>query len=213
MCYPETTMDTHPWNYYEILDVSPRASQDMVYQAYKKARKTFALSNPGLLNIFTKMEARQWLGTIEEAHSVIGHPNSRRVYDMKLDSLFSNDSKNLKFVDKNFSETKLKPAKGIGYTRVSRYKINEDMEKIISVQDHFDGSFLRKVREYKNIELTDLSEVTYITITYLQAIENHDYLSLPAPVFVRGYIVQYCHILGLDESKVVPSYMSLLKNG
>ena len=209
-------MSHRSWNYYEVLDVSPQASQDVIYHAYKQAKKTFSLSNSGLLNVFTKREIYQWLDTIEEAYSVIGHPNSRRVYDGKLNSLFSNDSKKLDFVDKNFEKTDGEQpgsAKNFAYTRISRYKVRKDMEKIISTQDHFDGFFLKKVREYKNIKLPDFSEITCITINYLKAIESNDYLNLPASVFVRGYIVQYCHILGLDESKVVPSYMSLLKNG
>ncbi len=209
-------MNSRSWNYYEVLDISPQASQDKIFDAYKKARKTFSLSSPGLLKIFTKQEAYQWLSTIEEAYSVIGHPNSRRVYDMKLNSIFSNESRNLDFINEKIQKTITKqtgPDKGFAYTRISRYKVDKDMEKMILSQDTFDGSFLKRVREYKNIKLPDLSEVTCITIAYLKAIENNDYLNLPALVFVRGYIIQYCHILGLDESKVVPSYISLLKNG
>lgn len=209
-------MDNQSWNYYEVLDVSPRVDQDVIYRAYKKAKKTFTLSNPRLLKIFTKEEVLQWLDTIEEAYSVIGHPNSRRVYDVKLNSLFPGHTGRLNFTEENSRDKgskQKKPAKSLAHTRISRYKVNHEMEEIISNCDTFDGPFLKKVREYKNIKLPDFSELTCITIAYLKAIEKNDYPNLPAPVFVRGYILQYCHILGLDESKVVPFYMTLLKNG
>ena len=207
-------MDKQSWNYYEVLDVSPKVDQDVIYRAYKRAKKIFSPSNPDLFNIFTKEEILQWVNIIEEAYSVIGHPNSRRVYDMRLNSLFSKHTRALNFIDGKPEENGLKqkkPAKGLAHTRISRYKINQEMEKIISNSESFDGPFLKKIREYKNIKLPDFSELTRITIAYLKAIEKNDHSNLPAPVFVRGYIIQYCHILGLDESKVVSSYMSLLK--
>lgn len=211
-------MDRRSWNYYEVLDVSPQASQDIIYHAYKEAKKTFSPSSPGLLNIFTREEAYEWLNTIEEAYSVVGHPSSRRVYDEKLKFLFFNDTKNIDFIDGSLKKAdpnpkEKKPVEGFAYTRISRYKINEDMERIISTQSHFDGIFLKKIREYKNIKLPDFSAITCITMAYLGAIEKNNYSRLPAPVFVRGYIIQYCHILDLNESKVVPYYISLLKNG
>jgi cytoskeletal protein RodZ len=35
--------------------------------------------------------------------------------------------------------------------------------------------------------------------------------NLPAPVFIRGYVVQMSKMLGLDEKKVADSYMKVLK--
>ena len=197
-------------NYYEVLDIPPDANQDAIDDAYKTAKKTFSLSNSNLLNTFTKEEAIDWLNMIDEAYSVIGHPNTRRVYDRKWKNVFSNQSKGLHFLEES---KKSKTRKGLADTPISQYKVDKHMEDLITTQEVFDGSFLKKVREYKNIKLTDFSEFTCIALHYLRAIEDNNPSILPAAVFVRGYIIQYCRILGLDESKAVPSFMSQLKNG
>ena len=54
------------------------------------------------------------------------------------------------------------------------------------------------MRKYKKVKLEDFSQQTCISIRYLYAIENNNYNALPAAVFVRGYIHQYCKTLNLD---------------
>lgn len=58
-----------------------------------------------------------------------------------------------------------------------------------------------------------MSEATRISRTYLMAVEGNDYKSLPAAVFVRGFVVQMARVLGLDENKVASSYMKMFKAG
>jgi cytoskeletal protein RodZ len=57
-----------------------------------------------------------------------------------------------------------------------------------------------------------LSETSRIGKTYLLAIEGNDMRSLPAPVFLRGFLVQIAKHLGLDEKLVVGSYLSRVKD-
>lgn len=99
-----------------------------------------------------------------------------------------------------------------GKTRFSQYELDLDFEVQIKNQDIFDGSFLAKVRNYKRVTIDQLSETSRIGRHYLIAVENNDIPSLPAAVFVRGFIVQYAKVLDLDEKKVVNSYMKLLND-
>lgn len=102
--------------------------------------------------------------------------------------------------------------KKLGKTALSHYEIDEDMELEISEQSLFDGTFLKKVREYRQISLPKLSDHTRVGQAYLIAIEANDYPQLPAPVFVRGFILQIAKAIGLDPQAVSTSYMKLFKS-
>ena len=206
---PLRGMGPETLDYYQILEVTPQADQEEIYSAYQKAQATYSLSNPEIFKIFSQEEAVAWMDLIEEAYSVIGSPNSRRIYDR--DHLSALPSMELSDTEATIEEPD-EPQEGFARTKVSEYRIQETMENAIEKQEVFDGLFLKKIREYKNIDLTDFSKHTCIAIRHLYAIENNNFSVLPAAVFVRGYIIQYCRILSLDEKKVVSSFMSLLNN-
>lgn len=211
-------MSTEPLNYYEILDVPQTADQHRIFEAYKEAQKTFSLQNTQLFNVFSQQEAQDWLDLIEEAYRVIGSPNARREYDMELQDKINPSLPGMEMTSSKEDKTIENPVReeplpeGFARTKLSQFEVKRNMEELIASQDLFDGLFLKKVREYKNIGLNQFSQATCIAIRHLYAIENNNFSVLPAAVFVRGYIIQYCRILDLDETKVVPSFMSILKN-
>ena len=100
----------------------------------------------------------------------------------------------------------------IGRTRFSHYEIDAIIESEIESQTVFDGTFIQKVRQYKRVSLDQISEHSRIGRHYLVSIEANDFNSLPARVFVRGFVSQYARVLGLDETKVVNSFMKLYKD-
>ncbi len=200
------------FNYYDILEVNPQSNQHDITEAYQKARLTYSSDNPALYTIFTENEAREYLRMVEEAYSVLGNRALRNLYDQKLGRGVK-ESEQLSY-EHLLHESKVnhKPAElpKIGRLRPD-YSINESFEDQIRRQTRFDGAFLKQIREYKKVTLEQLSSVTKITAFYLNALERMDPQSLPAPVFVRGYIVQISRYLGLEEKKVVESYMRLFR--
>lgn len=100
-----------------------------------------------------------------------------------------------------------------GKCPLGTYKIDVAMEQEIATQTEFDGLFIQKVRLYKQVSLEKLSVSSRIGKTYLIALESNDFKNLPATVFLRGFLVQVAKQLGLDEAKVVASYMGLAKAG
>jgi curved DNA-binding protein CbpA len=200
------------YNYYQILDVAPSACQQTIHQAYHEAKRAYSPSNPDLYQFFSQQEASEWIDLIEEAYAVIGHPNTRRDYDRELDlsrHRFVEAQPNLNPTQNQVTQ---ELPEGYGKTSVSQYELDPKMEEMIRDQESCDGLFLKKVRTYKNIDLNQFSQLTCIAIRHLYAIENNNFSVLPAPVFVRGYIIQYCRILELDEEILVPSFMSLLNS-
>jgi hypothetical protein len=100
---------------------------------------------------------------------------------------------------------------GMAKCPMGTYPVDGAMEQEIAAKDEFDGPFLKKIRTYKQVPLEKLSESSRIGKTYLIALESNDFKNLPAPVFLRGFLVQIARQLGLDENKVVTSYMKLAK--
>lgn len=225
-------------NYYEILEISPDAPAAEISKAYQRARQTYSQDNPALYSMFSPEEARELLQMIDEAYNVLSNLATRKSYDESMGrttpatqhaaaapveqttssdapSTFENslDSGSGEFVVRKREVPKSNLAPGTGRTQLSTFKVDESFEKEITGGSEFDGGFLQRIRLYKNITIDQMSESTRISRPYLMAVETNDYKSLPAAVFVRGFIVQVARALGIDETKAAASYMKLFKAG
>jgi hypothetical protein len=79
----------------------------------------------------------------------------------------------------------------------------------ITAETEYSGALLRRLRESCNATLEDMSEITKVSKRYLRALEDSDFESLPAPVYVRGFVAEYSRALGLDTVIVCKSYMAI----
>lgn len=95
---------------------------------------------------------------------------------------------------------------GFARSRFGVYEINNLLENELSTLEECDGSFIQKLRQYKKVNFDQLSDATRITKSYLAAIENNAFDALPAPVFVRGFLVQICRTLGIPD-RIADAYM------
>ncbi len=197
------------YNYYEILELNTNSAQHEITMAYERARATYSGENPAIYTIFSEKEARELLGLIEEAYSILGNKTLRNIYDQRLlgqkaQSLDLSYESILQASRQLFPEVK-------GGLKKSTYTADEDFEKMIQKQEDWNGPFLKKIREYKNITLEKMSLVTKINTYYIVAIEEMNSAHLPAAVFIRGYVIQIAKELGLNEKLVSESYMKLFK--
>lgn len=206
-------------NYYEILEVPPQASEHEIHQAYINIKKAYSLRNPHIFKSFSFDELQQLLIMIEEAYATVGNNETREIYNAKFFEVypqFKGQTSQLQFVE---SDDKIaEPAgssvpQGYAKTALSVYEVDESFEALMHNQEFIDGISLGKIRKYKRVKLEDFSQHTCISIKYLYAIEDNNYSALPAPVFVRGYINQYCKLLDLPAEKVITSFMKLYSNG
>jgi hypothetical protein len=111
--------------------------------------------------------------------------------------------------DESTQDVPVKPVEtpGLGSTVFSRYNVDTVFEEEIKVAQVFSGELLHKIRIYKNVTLDQISEMTKVSRAYLVALESDNYTSLPASVFIRGFLVQISKILNLDGAKVANSYL------
>src|SRR5262249_8515728 len=72
----------------------------------------------------------------------------------------------------------------------------------------FTGPMLRQIREAVGVELREIAERSKIGMAYLQALEGEVWKKLPAPVYVRGFLVESARALGLDPERVKATYLA-----
>lgn len=212
-------------NYYEILEISPTANQHDILVAYHKAKATYSPSNEQIKQSFTESEINDLSQLVEEAFGVLSNQEFRQIYEQQLNSKsYSEANMSFGILKGIVSESVSRPIeKIIQYpfslkeyqiqeNKSNLVAIDENFEKEISEQEQWTGEFLKKVREYKQVSISDLHLKTKVNPWYINAIESCDIANLPAAVFVRGYIVQIAKDLGLDSKKVADSYMKIYKS-
>jgi curved DNA-binding protein CbpA len=77
----------------------------------------------------------------------------------------------------------------------------------IANETEWRGALLRRIREMRRYSLDDLAQITKISKTYLLAIEEESFEKLPAPVFVRGFLLQIAKTLKIPTEPVAQAYM------
>lgn len=205
-------METQNYSYYEILEVDNSCDQNQIMAAYQRIKNTYSVDNPAIYTVFTEKETRELSLMIEEAYSVLSNKTLRSLYDEKM-ARGNFSSKDLSFENLRAqslvptNETKIKPV-----SKKVDFKTDPQMETEIRNCQVWDGNQLKKVREYKQLSIEQVSEVTKISAFYIAAIEKMNLAELPALVFVRGYVLQIVRFLNVpSEKQVVDSYMSLIR--
>jgi curved DNA-binding protein CbpA len=193
-------------NFYEILELNTNAAQHEITTAYDRAKTTYSGDNPAIYTIFSDQEARELLSMIEEAYSILGNKTLRNIYDQRLLGQSKINPEDLTY-DSILNASRLIFQDSKVDTKKATFVRNEELEKEIAACTEWNGDMLKKVREYKNVTLEKLSEIIKVNSFYIKAIEAMTPNNLPAPVFVRGYVIQMAKELGLNAKVVADSYM------
>jgi curved DNA-binding protein CbpA len=215
---PRTTKSDEQ-NYYEILEISAEAPHHEIVAAYERAKSTYSPDSPSLYTMFSEDEAAQLRRLIEEAYVILSNQAKRREYDNVLKARTMLQPKPEELPDLKVEQKSSTPTvsasgqvpAGFAKSRVSVYEINKEFEAEIAAAKDFDGAYLKKIRQYKNINIEQMSKETRISRSYLAALEANDYEALPAHVFARGFVVQVARLLNIDDNVVAQSYMSKFK--
>ena len=220
-------MDAEKKNYYEVLEIEINANPQTIENAYIRSRNAYSGDSVALYSLMTKEECDSILGQIEEAYSILGFPEKRREYDRlrgynqngiapggkreSVHTVQSVEHRNKDAIQYEDFGSNLIEAKVSKLTAQKKFglEFSEDgeMDKKIRECSEFTGSFLKQIREYKNVTIERMAEMTRISKTHINAIENEDIPKLPADVYVRGYVYQYAKVLKLNPDQVAASYL------
>jgi len=198
-------------SYYEILEITEDATLQEIERAYLDAKETYSSNSSALYSMFSKEEAAELHRLIEEAYNTLSKSDLRQAYDnQNLNLSFDHDETAFKAnsAETNVNTGPTEAVKLIDGLIVSQFKEDPSIEEKIHQLSDCSGSFLQKIRTYKNISLEDISKHSKISKTNILAVENEDFNSLPVRVFVRGFVSQIAKLLGLDHSLFTKEYMA-----
>ena len=65
------------------------------------------------------------------------------------------------------------------------------------------GEYLKQKRVDKNYTLEKLSQKTKISVNILKSLEANDYDHLPSAAYIKGFVINYVKILGLDKDEAI----------
>lgn len=221
-------------NYYELLELDTAASQEEVHESYLRSKNAYSGESVALYSLLTEKECAQILEQIEQAYSVLSDPQKRREYDKVKNikntvthiSAASNialeksgagkgmDAGRPEYDSRDFTinqnEVDISRVAAANRFRLT-YEVNPEMEQEIESATVFDGEFLKKIREYKNVSVDRMCDLTKISRSYIRHLESNDLANLPALAYVRGFIYQYAKCLKLMPDLVATSYLNQLK--
>ena len=71
------------------------------------------------------------------------------------------------------------------------------------------GKTLRSAREAKGLTITQLAEMTRMTATRIEELENENFANIPAAIYGRGFVKLYCGALGLDPKPLCDEFTEI----
>jgi flagellar biosynthesis protein FlhG len=186
--------------YYEILETEPGVSDEEVRRAYRLIKDVYASGSIVISGLYEEHELVELHARVNAAHDTLFAPERRRLYDLALP-----EADLARAVRAAANAARRAPAAGPG---ALEERPEASSEAIIDLTAEITGPFLRKVRELRGLELSDISQRTKISERYLRGIEEERFGDMPAAVYVRGYVMEYARVLRIDAHRVTESYLA-----
>jgi len=197
-------------DHYEILEISRDATSEEIERSFRMAQSTYAEDSLAGYSVLDATDTQALRERISIAHRVLSDPETRRAYDASLLGADPSapppasapiDLPEPSELFPSHERASLPPPEPSAHTAL------DDQDPFEADDGEFDGPRLRRSRLHRGLDLEDISRVTKISPTYLQFIEEGRFAELPAPVYVRGFVVAYADCVGLDSKRVATSYM------
>lgn len=183
---------------YAVLGVTRAANDEEIRRAYKRMREIYAPGGLATASLLNEAQLKTAQARLDEAHDTLLDPVRRRAYDL---STFQDPEPELQIARVQ------KPA-----LAAEQLMLQSELAREIGPDTEFSGTLLRKVRESQGVELLEISQRTKIARMHLSAIEEELYDDLPAPVYVRGFLIELAKFLRLDPSQVQKTYMRRMRD-
>ncbi len=193
----EARRDRAPWrevppsSHHDVLEVERGATDEEIRRAYKRMCAVFDPENLVTFGLFDEDGLEAARSRIDEAYDVLLDPARRRPYEISV------------FPEAAEAKTEAEQEQVPSGELPPAPSITPDTE--------FSGALLRAVRESQGTSLQQISERTKVGTNYLRCIEEDDFASLPAAVYVRGFVTEFAKCLRLDPEQVSQSYVRRYK--
>ena len=223
-------------NYYELLEVSPRATSQEIHKAYERVRRVYEPNSIALYSLFSPEETAAITQRIEEAYRTLVYERNRKLYDESLrgqkDELpdlppLPSDPANQPRQDQLpfpsepvYQPRPVQPA--LTLPSENRYvsmqeqlvpppappkTVHEPVTPVSQFIADFTGPAIKMLREQHGLTLRNIAEMTKVGTRYLECIEDELYDRLPARAYTRGFLMLYAKALGCDPGRMASDYL------
>jgi len=170
---------------YRVLGLEPRASREQVERAYRFSLELYGEGSVATYSLLEPTEAEQQRLLVREAYEVLVDAERRRAYD-EAQGFLPPDSPVLAFP----VPVSAGPA--------------AELPAVLT------GADLKKIREARGMSLRHIAAVTKIGLRFLEYVEEDRFAFLPATVYLRGFLLEYARLVGIDPRRTADAYMSRL---
>ena len=180
---------------YDVLFTHRGASDEELRRAYRRQRDIYRSDSLALSSLLGDGDLAAEQARMEEAHDTLLDTLKRRSYDLST------------FPDLPEQRPARNPERDAAL-EAERAMLREELSREISAETIFSGPLLKKVRESQGVALSDISNWTKISRSHLEAIEEERFETLPASVYLRGFLKQVALYLKLDPAAVMRTYLA-----
>ncbi len=177
-------------SHHDLLEVDRGATDEEIRRAYKRVGQIYDRESMACYGLFDGASRDALEARLEEAYDVLLDPARRRPYELSVFPLEPSPDPVPSFPESD--EPKPPPP-------------------VITPDTEFSGPLLRAVRESQGVSIREIGQRTKIGAAHLEALEGEEFDSLPAPVYVRGFVTEVAKFLRLDPDQVSRSYVGRYK--
>jgi curved DNA-binding protein CbpA len=201
-------------NYYELLEVGPRATAQEIHKAYERVRRIYDPNSIALYSLFSSEETEKIRQRIEAAYRTLIYDENRREYDLSLrgpDTPVRAPQAYRPVTPPSIAPQRAEPLRQQPEERRPEPPPVAAAQKALSPVPadvtEFTGSVLKMLREQRGLTLQNVADTTKLSARHLEHIEDENFPKLPARPYLRGFLVIYAKALGYEPDRIVNDFM------
>ncbi|MBR6421480.1 helix-turn-helix domain-containing protein [bacterium] len=206
-----------PFNYYEWFGLDRGCSTFDINNQYEKLKKLYVGENPMMRDVYSDSDLFILNSLIDTIFKELNDSEIRREYDMDINSHLMSletsfpDIFMIGEVIKKYNRVKKREVlvkKDVFGRSAEKKVVASSSSDFVDANEIFNkyrdlpvtGDLLRKIREEVGISYELIISRTKISKMVLDAIENDKYAQLPADLYVRNFVQQYCKTLKMNAA-------------
>lgn len=202
-------------DYYNLLDISPKASFEEVRSAYDQAMNIYSTDSISTYTLFTQKERDLILSRLAEAYKTLTNSQLRKEYNHFLIERGELSPQEIGFSsleDSNIAKGKLLEVSVESLTQKQQKVKDERVPSnknltLFDSQISVTGKNIKTIRTSKEMSLEEIFKQTNISRETLEDIEEERFEKLPALVYLKGFLKAYAKILQVNQVEMVDGYV------